>query len=250
MRLGAMPLSNRADYGAALPRERGAMKVLYADDDAGMRALVRRIVADAGYEFVGAVNGREALERFSEERPDLVVLDVMMPDLNGYEVCERIRARASSVPVLFLTAKGDIVDKSIGFNAGADDFLVKPFNAQELALRMKALLRRRGQGAAEAPMKLMFDGLEIDMRTRKVVVRGRSVDLTPKEFHLLQLLATHPGEVFTRERLTEEIWGADYIGETAGVAVLVHRLRDKIEPDPVDPVHIQTVWRVGYRFGD
>jgi two-component system response regulator VicR len=228
------------------------MKILFADDDEGMRTLVEHIVLDAGHEFVCAEDGAEALALAESGRPDLLILDVMMPQLNGFEVCEKLREQKVSAPIILLTAKGDIVDKSIGFKAGADDYLVKPFIPQELQLRIEALLRRGTKGLSTGYMadKLCYDDLEIDIKRRKVTVRGKNIDLTPKEFHILHMLASNPGVVFTREQLVEDIWGQQYSGEITGITVLVHRVREKIEVDPSNPHYIQTIWHVGYRFGD
>ncbi|MDR0350879.1 MAG: response regulator transcription factor [Coriobacteriales bacterium] len=228
------------------------MRIMLADDDAGIQALVAHIVREAGHELISAMDGEEALTVFERERPDLLILDVMMPKLNGFEVVTRLREKKAATPIILLTAKGDIVDKSIGFNAGADDYLVKPFIPQELQLRIEALLRRgqKGRSRGYLPDVLTFDGLEIEAKKRRVIAQDRLVELTPKEFHLLYMLACNPGEVFTRDQLIEDIWGPDYVGEVTGITVLIHRLREKIEPDPHEPRYIQTVWHVGYRFGD
>jgi two-component system response regulator VicR len=228
------------------------MKILLADDDEGMRTLVEHIVLDAGHEFFCAVDGNQAIKLYESKHPDLVILDVMMPGLNGFEVTEQLRLRKSSVPIILLTAKGDIVDKSTGFKAGADDYLVKPFIPQELQLRIEALLKRGQKGRVNGYIadKIHFEGLEIDTRRRRVEVRGRQVELTPKEFHILHMLASNPGVVFTREQLVEDIWGPDYVGEITNITVLIHRLREKIEKDPSNPFYVQTVWHVGYRFGN
>jgi two-component system response regulator VicR len=225
---------------------------MLADDDAGMQTLVGHIVREAGHEFICAKDGEEALALYEAEHPDLLILDVMMPGLNGFEVTTQLRARKAATPIILLTAKGDIVDKSIGFKAGADDYLVKPFIPQELQLRIEALLRRghKGRRRGYLPDVLTFDGLEIDTKKRRIIAHGRQVDLTPKEFHLLYMLACNPGEVFTRDQLIEDIWGPEYAGETTGITVLIHRIREKIELDPHEPRYIQTVWHVGYRFGD
>ena len=225
------------------------MKVLFADDDEGMRTLVGHILEENGHEALMAKDGEEALRLFDQHRPDLVLLDVMMPTLDGYGVCGRIRARAT--PVIMVTAKGDIVDKSIGFKMGADDYLVKPFIAQELLLRMEALMRRFHMAATQgrAEEVLSFDGLSIDVANRKVRAYGRDVALAPKEFQLLVILAGNPGQVFSARQLTEEIWGPEYAGEITGITVLVHRLRNKLEDDPSNPRFVQTVWHAGYRLG-
>lgn len=229
------------------------MKVLVADDDESMRTLVGFVVRSMGHEVVLACDGEEAWNLARSEAPDLAVFDVMMPVLNGYDLTARLREVGSDVLILLLTAKGDIVDKSSGFRAGADDYLVKPFIPEELQLRIEALLRRPRSaslraGADEAFEVLEVDGLVIDRRRRRVTLDGRLIELTPKEFHLLHLLAANRGVVFTREQLTTDIWGEGYYGEASAVAVLVHRLREKLEADPRNPHFIQTVWHVGYRF--
>jgi two-component system response regulator VicR len=225
---------------------------MLADDDAGMQTLVGHIVREAGHEFLCATDGEEALTLYEREQPDLLILDVMMPKLNGFEVTLRLREKRATTPIILLTAKGDIVDKSIGFKAGADDYLVKPFIPQELQLRIEALLRRgqKGHRRGYLPDVLTFDGLEINAKKRKVIAQGQQVELTPKEFHLLYMLACNPGEVFTRDQLIEDIWGPEYAGETTGITVLIHRVREKIEANPQEPRYIQTVWHVGYRFGE
>ena len=228
------------------------MRILLADDDEGVRAVVEHVVRDAGHDFLCAVNGQEALGVFEKEKPDLLILDVMMPKLNGFEVVSQLRERGSSVPVIMLTAKGDIVDKSIGFKSGADDYLVKPFIPQELELRIEALLRRgqKDRGGGSPMSELRYGDLEIETKRRRVTVAGNLVELTPKEFHLLHMLAASPGEVFSRERLIEDVWGPEYAGEVTSLTVLVRRLRSKIEEDPSAPKYVKTVWHMGYRFGD
>lgn len=227
------------------------MKVLFADDDEGMRTLVAHILKEGGYDYVCAKDGEETLALFERERPDLVLLDVMMPKLDGYGVCGRLRGKGLDTPIIMLTAKGDIVDKSVGFKMGADDYLVKPFVAQELLLRMEALMRRSQMGGGNrlGGEVLRIDGLEIDTVNRRVEARGASVVLTPKEFQLLVILASNPGQVFSHQELTEEVWGPKYAGEITSITVLVHRLRGKIEEDPSNPRFVQTVWHAGYRFG-
>lgn len=228
------------------------MKILLADDEQSMATLIERILVREGYGFCRAADGLEALDLFERERPDLVLLDVMMPGMNGFDVCSRLRERGASQPIMFLTAKGDIVDKSVGFKAGGDDYLVKPFLPEELVLRVNALLRRAAAPApaASTPDVVRHDGVEVDLRRRRVSVDGRPVDLTPKEFNILAILVASPGEVFTREQLVEAVWGADYVGDTSGITVFIRKIREKIEDDPSAPRRVQTVWRVGYRFGD
>lgn len=227
------------------------MKILFADDDEGMRTLVEHIFKENGYEYICAKDGEEALGLFEREHPDMVLLDVVMPKLDGYEVCGRLRTMGQTVPIIMLTAKGDIVDKSVGFRMGADDYLVKPFVSQELLLRMEALARRSLMGAKRTLGSdvLKLGGLELDAVNHRVVVRGDSIVLTPKEFQLLAILASNPGQVYSHKELTEEIWGESYTGEITSITVLVHRLRGKIEEDPANPQFVQTVWHAGYRFG-
>lgn len=227
------------------------MKVLFADDDEGMRTLVEHILKENNYDYVCAKDGEEALDLFEREHPDMVLLDVMMPKLDGYEVCGRLRTMGLTTPIIMLTAKGDIVDKSVGFKMGADDYLVKPFVAQELLLRMEALMRRTLMGAKDVSGAevLRLGGIELDTMNHRVVVRGESVVLTPKEFQLLVILASNPGQVYSHKELTRDIWGEDYTGEITSITVLVHRLRGKIEEDPANPRFVQTVWHAGYRFG-
>lgn len=227
------------------------MKVLFADDDEGMRTLVERIVRENGYDCLCSKDGEEALAAIESERFDLVLLDVMMPKLDGFEVCGRMRNAGLTTPIIMVTAKSDIVDKSVGFKMGADDYLVKPFVAQELLLRMEALVRRSqmGSDARSESETLRVDGLELDVVNHRATVRGASVELTPKEFKLLVILAGSPGQVFSHRQLTEEVWGAGYAGEITSITVLVHRLRSKIEEDASNPQFVQTVWHAGYRFG-
>lgn len=227
------------------------MKILLADDERRIHAIVSRIANDEGYELASAFDGVEALEVFEAEMPDLVILDVMMPRLDGFQVCRRLRERGAIVPVIFLSAKGDIVDKGVGFDAGGDDYMVKPFSTEELAMRIAAHLRRQKRtldGAHEDMVEL--GDLCVDVRKRKVLKRGATVDMSPKEFDILALLAVNKGDILTREQLTVEIWGEEYAGETLGVAVYIRRIREKIEDNPSKPRYVQTVWREGYRFGD
>lgn len=227
------------------------MKIMLADDEAGMHALVRRICEDEGYEFAGAFDGAEALEMFAVEQPDLLILDVMMPRADGFQVCRKLREGGAAAPVLFLSAKGDIVDKGVGFDAGGDDYLVKPFSPEELAMRIRAHLRRQQRTAAAAsPDVVEYEGLRIDLKKHRVTKHGETVPLTPKEFAILAILAGNKGDIFTREQLTVQVWGEHYAGETLGVAVYIRRIREKLEDVPSKPRYIQTVWREGYRFGD
>lgn len=237
-------------------------KILLADDERSLCDAVRMILEDAGYEVVTASDGREAVELFRREQPDLAMLDVMMPRLDGFEVVEEIRKIRKNVPVLILSAKGDIVDKKRGFQVGADDYVVKPFDDDEIVLRVGALLRRAAMAADDAgddepsaaeARQLMqpvtIGDLVIDPRRYEVTVAGKSVTLTPKEFQILALMADHPGEVFTNEELVETIWGKEYTGEAISIPVYIRRIRLKIEKNPSRPEYLQTVWRFGYKLG-
>ncbi len=226
------------------------MKIMLADDELSMQTLIEDIVIDAGYEFVYVSDGLELLKSYEEQKPDLILLDVMMPKLDGFSTCRELRERGCLVPIIFLSAKGDIVDKSMGFKAGGDDYLVKPFNPEELALRIEASFRREKRVESKQLDYVCHGDIELDVKRHKVLVKGKQVELTGKEFHILLLLAQHPGEVFTRERLIAEVWGKEYIEDSSGIAVFIRHIREKIEEDPSHPKYVQTVWRVGYRFGD
>lgn len=231
------------------------IKIMLADDERSLCDALEIILRDAGYEVCIAHDGKEAVKVFQRERPDLAVLDVMMPWLDGFEVCERVRETSPDVPVLMLSAKGDIVDKKTGFKSGADDYLVKPFNDEELVLRIEALLRRRARSdAAQLPARFMqpvrVGDLVVDARRYEVTVSGRVISLTPKEFQILALMAENLGRVFTREDLIEAVWGSEYETGSISIPVYVRRIREKIEEDPSNPRFLQTVYRFGYRLGD
>lgn len=234
------------------------MKIMVADDEPKLVEALRIILTDAGYEVCSAADGAAALAVYGMHRPDLVVLDIMMPKLNGYDVCASIRQMDPDVPILMLSAKGDIDDKRGGFGAGADDYLTKPFNEEEVLLRVEALLRRRARGAVELGSSptaglmhpVSIGDLTIDPRRYEVAVRGKVVNLTPKEFQIVALMADNPGKVFTREDLIDSIWGSAYRDGSISIPVYVRRIREKIEDDPSNPRYLQTVWRFGYRLGE
>lgn len=230
------------------------MKVMLADDDESIRLVVEHIVADEGYEFCYACDGQEALSVLEEEKPNLLILDVMMPKMDGYSVCEKIRKNGVKIPIIFLSAKGDIVDKTIGFRAGGDDYLVKPFSSVELALRIDALLRRNFEQNyatnVEKKDRLVIGDLDIYFSGYEVKLRGKKVDLTSKEFEILSVLAASAGRVFTREQLIKEIWGSEDASDINSITVFIRKIREKIEDDPSKPKYLLTVWRVGYKFID
>jgi two-component system response regulator VicR len=229
--------------------------ILIADDETSIINGLSSLLEDEGYSCCSASDGEEALSIYNERHPSLVILDIMMPKKNGFDVCEAIRATDRETPILLLSAKNDIVDKSIGFKVGADDYVTKPFVKEELLLRVGALIRRSSNWASgDIPRGkrsvVRIDELEIHFRRHKVYLRGQPIDLTPKEFMILALLANHAGEVFTTQEIIEYVWGKEYYGELTSVAVFIRKIREKIEDDPSKPRYLITVWRVGYRLGN
>jgi len=222
-------------------------RILIVDDEPHIVELVRYNLEREGFDVLTAGDGREALRQVREGAPDLVILDLMLPEVDGFEVCRQIR-RTSAVPILMLTARGRELDRVAGFELGADDYVTKPFSPRELVARVRAILRRAGRELLEAQAPLQADGLHLDPATREVFLHGRPVELTAKEFDLLALLMRHPNRVFTRDFLLEHIWGHDYFGSTRTVDMHISRLREKIEDDPAAPTFIQTVRGVGYKF--
>ncbi len=225
-----------------------AQKILVVDDEPHIVELVRYNLEREGFQVSTAYDGHEALQRARTERPDLIVLDLMLPYVDGLEVC-RILRRESTVPILVLTAKDGELDRVMGLETGADDYVTKPFSPRELVARVRAILRRsRPEAAGGTQPRLVAGDLVLDPNTREVFLAGRPVDLTAKEFDLLRLLMAHPNRVFTRDALLEHVWGYDYFGSTRTVDMHISRLRDKIEDDPASPTYIVTVRGVGYKF--
>ena len=221
---------------------------MVVDDEPTIAEVVARYLQRAGYEARTAADGPSAVVAAMSRRPDLVVLDIMLPGLDGLEVMRRLQEDADArVPVILLTAKGEESDRLVGLRQGADDYVVKPFSPLELVARVDAVLRR-ADGGRDAEEALRFSDLEIDPATRTVVVRGRHVDLTAREFDLLLFLARHPGQVFSRDQLMDRVWQFAFYSDTTTVTVHIRRLRAKIEADASNPHWIQTVWGVGYRF--
>jgi DNA-binding response OmpR family regulator len=224
-----------------------ARTILIVDDERTLRETLAEALDADGFRVLTAADGREALSRFREHQPDLVVLDLMLPELSGIEVCRIIRAE-SGVPIVMLTAKTSELDKVVGLELGADDYVTKPFSLRELTARIRALLRRTEQ-LAEAPTPLVELGaLTVDLAGHRLLRDGELVPLKPKVFELLAYLLRHPGQVLSREQLLEHVWGYDYAGETRTVDVHVHWLRAAIEPAPAEPVYLHTVRGVGYVF--
>lgn len=231
------------------------MKILIADDERDLCDAVRKMVERRGHTCFAVLDGAEVVRAYERERPDLVILDVMMPGVNGFDLCREIRQLDPKVPIIMLSAKSDIVDKSIGFAAGCDDYVAKPFNGQELLMRIEAGLRRAKINESGEPKRrnratVRVGDMEIRLKKNEVLVHGEYVNLTPKEFQIIAFLANHLGEVFTAQSIIENVWGQAYMPESASIAVFVRKIRSKIEDDPSKPRYLQTVWREGYRLGD
>ena len=225
-------------------------KVLVVEDEPSLVEALEFGLAEEGFEVVSVNDGEAALAVFERERPDMVLLDLMLPTLSGTEVCKRIRVR-SRTPIIMLTARDAEVDKVVGLEVGADDYVTKPFSMRELLARVKAVLRRSGDERADDGTKVAeVSGVRVDPERYEVSVRGQTAELPPKEFSLLELLVRNAGRVLTRELLIDRIWGADYVGDTKTLDVHIKRLRGKVEQDPRDPQLIQTVRGVGYKFRD
>ncbi len=228
-------------------------KILLVDDEPNIREVVSLYLRRDGHVVIAAADGEEALRLYQQTRPDLVVLDLMLPKVSGLEVCRRLGAEATDrrVPLIMLTARGEEEDRIVGLSLGADDYVVKPFSPRELAARVEAVLRRVNEDSADPVTRavLRFGDLLVDPNTRQVTIRDQPVSLTAREFDLLHYLVSSPGRVFTRDQLMEAVWGYTFAADTSTVTVHIRRLREKIEEDPARPHHLQTVWGVGYKFG-
>lgn len=228
-------------------------RVLIIEDNADIARLVQLHLRDIHCEAEIACDGRVGLEQFKQHPYDLVILDLMLPGLDGLEVCKALRAEPGYVPILMLTAKTTELDRVLGLEVGADDYLTKPFSIPELMARIKALLRRVDAlrtTTTSSSETLQFNGLTIDNDRRQVCIGKRTVNLTAKEFELLLHFASHPGRVYTRTQLLDQVWGYSHDGYEHTVNSHINRLRAKIESDPAQPLHILTVWGVGYKFND
>jgi DNA-binding response OmpR family regulator len=225
------------------------MRILVVDDDAPSVKMISFLLREEGYEVVSADNGSAALELVDREPPALVILDVMMPRMDGFEVCRRIRQKMD-VPIIFLSAKGETADKVSGLQLGADDYLAKPFEPAELLARVKAVLRRaEAFGGEETQSRLTVAEITLEPVSNRIIFAdGRKVELTPIEFRLLYCLMRNAGRILSHDLLMNAVWGYDYEGYSNQIAVYVHRLRTKIEPDPDHPKYLTTVRGVGYRF--
>jgi two-component system OmpR family response regulator len=229
-------------------------KVLIAEDDKNLLDILKYNMEKEGYRVVTAQNGAQAVEQVRSEKPDLVILDIMLPEIDGFEVCRIVR-KEMIVPILMLTAKADEIDKIVGLELGADDYMTKPFSLRELIARIKAMLRRielvkqsLAQPDTQPSSVLKFGELELDTARHVVSRKQVPLDLGPKEFDLLAFLMRNRGQVFSRDILLDKVWGYEFAGDTRTVDVHVRWLRQKIEPDPEKPVHLQTVRGVGYKF--
>jgi DNA-binding response OmpR family regulator len=222
-----------------------ARTILVVEDDQNLRETLIEALETEGYRAVGAADGREALGRFRADHPDLVLLDLMLPELSGIEVCRIIRAEAS-IPIVMLTARGSEVDKVVGLELGADDYVTKPFSLRELTARLRAIFRRGEQLAANPPAVVDLGPVQVDLAGHRVLRNGEVIPLKPKVFELLAFLVRNAGQVFTRDQLLERVWGYDYGGQTRTVDVHVHWLRAAIEREPANPQLVHTVRGVGY----
>ena len=227
-------------------------KILVVDDEVDIVKFIGDYLTEEGYEVIKAYNGVEALDKMRQNRPDLVVLDIMLPGLDGFEVCKQIRTE-STVPILMVTAKDSDVDKIVGLEIGADDYIPKPFNPRELVARVKAVLRRAYRPDYQPHsqvLTLKYKDLSIDTERRRATIGNRLLELTMKEFDLLLFLMRNPGHVYSRDHLLDSVWGQDSFVGARTVDVHIRRLREQIETDASQPQYIKTVWGVGYKFTD
>lgn len=221
-------------------------KILVIDDETSIRELLLIILKREGYNVISAEDGETGLEKLKVFRPDLLILDLMLPDTNGYDICKKV-CSDFDIPIMMLTAKSDIVDKVIGIELGADDYVTKPFDSRELLVRVKALLRRAA-GKEIKTNTISYDELTINLSAKTVYKSDRQVTLSPTEYQLLELFVQNPQKVFTREELLLKVWGYDYLGDSRTVDITVTRLRKKLEDDSKDPKYISTVFGFGYCF--
>ncbi|MFZ5647462.1 MAG: response regulator transcription factor [Bacillota bacterium] len=222
-------------------------KVMVVDDEPKIIKIVEHALKKEGMEVISAGSGYEALDLASKYRPDIVLLDIMMPGMDGFETFQKLKS-LMDVPVIILSARSDEIDKVVGFRMGVDDYQTKPFSPTELALRIKAVLRRAGDSKGKAQLVLKYGEITIDSQSRQLSINGKRVDLTPKEFDLLWLMASNPNRVFTKAQILDLVWDSSYFGDENTVMVHIRRLREKIEADPSRPSYIKTVWGTGYKF--
>ncbi|MBK7599209.1 MAG: response regulator transcription factor [Acidobacteria bacterium] len=229
-------------------------KLLVVEDDPAIQRMISDYFRHTGYEVIAAGDGETGVRMALSDKPTVIILDLMLPKLDGLSVCRQVREKSPNIPIIMLTAKDDLVDKVLGLEMGADDYMTKPFSLRELEARLKSVLRRIRTKAVEeddsdqAP--IVRGDLRIDPARREVTIAGRSIDLTPKEFELLTLFASHPGRVYSRKYLLENIWDYTYGGYDRTIDSHINRLRSKVEEDPDEPKLVLTVWGVGYKFND
>ncbi len=224
----------------------GDVRVMVVDDDNNICEFLRLYLEKEGYEVQICHDGQEALDQFQKFSPAMILLDVMMPRLDGWQTCREIR-KSSDVPIIMITAKGETFDKVLGLELGADDYIVKPFDAKEVVARVKAVLRRSGLADGDGVKKVEYDKLVVNLTNYELIVDGKQVDTPPKELELIYHLASNPNKVYTRDQLLDEVWGFDYYGDSRTVDVHVKRLREKLE-GVSDQWSLKTVWGVGYKF--
>ncbi|MCR8994289.1 response regulator transcription factor [Brevibacillus halotolerans] len=227
------------------------IRVLIVDDEKEIRDLLRKYLERELYQVDVAVNGEEALQMFEKKKYNLLILDVMMPKIDGIEVCRRLRNK-TNIPILMLTAKDHEIDKILGLSMGADDYITKPFSINEVVARVKAIMRRflilGSDDRSHENTLLMFKGITIDLKKYTVHLAGEMISLTAKEFELLKFFASHPEQVFTKTQLFRQVWNSEYVEDDNTVMVHIRKLRMKIEANPSEPKYIQTVWGIGYKF--
>jgi phosphate regulon transcriptional regulator PhoB len=226
-------------------------RILIIEDEPDIVQLVRYSFQKEGFQVDSASRGKDGLEQLYRKPPDLVLVDIMLPDIDGIDICRKIRSeeKLKSIPIIFLTAKGSEIDRILGLEIGADDYVVKPFSPRELLARVKAVLRRQGRLDEQADLEVLELGdVHLDCRTQEVLVRGSSVELSTLEFKLLHFLASHPGRIFSRDKLLDQVWGQDRFVAPRTVDVHIRRLREKIEAEPDNPRNLLTVRGAGYRF--
>lgn len=226
--------------------------ILMVEDDSMVRYIIAEYFRRVGYEVIEATDGEMGLRSGLEKRADVIILDVMMPKMNGFDVCQQLRQNNVNTPIIFLTSKSEEHYTIAGLEGGGDDFLPKPFSPRELEARVKSVIRRSGMRIADKPVvgRLVRGGIAIDPEAYSVTLNDEAVQVTPIEFKILELLISHPGKAFSREALLDQVWGTSYEGYERNIDPHVMRLRSKIEPDPTKPTYILTVWGIGYKFND
>lgn len=222
-------------------------KILLVEDEKTLAKALKFSLEKEGFMVDVAYDGEEALQALSQETPDLLILDLMLPKVDGYEVCRRLR-RKSDLPIIMLTARNEDIDKILGLELGADDYMTKPFNTRELLARIKAILRRAGQLELAGRKTISMGDLKVDLIRHRVTMEEREIPLTAREYALISFLASNPGRVYSREQLLEEVWGYEFCGDARTVDVHIRHLREKMEKQPAEPHYILTVWGTGYKF--